>query len=208
MDKPTSRAIPRQSRSQQTLDLILDTAADLFVEVGYENTTTNAIAERAALSIGTLYRYYPDKDAVMKALVNRYYDQQIEMFEHIFVEDMKYLPPEIMIDRLLDPILKLHCGYPAFIHIMLGSDVSTDIASASCELDEEITRRLANFLKMLSPHLQDEQAHLTAVVTKSIFKSSVSMLASSQDEHFQNQVVVEIKKMLLAYLTPILEPQK
>ena len=44
MDKPSSRAIPRQSRSQQTLDLILDTAADLFVEVGYENTTTNAIA--------------------------------------------------------------------------------------------------------------------------------------------------------------------
>jgi AcrR family transcriptional regulator len=144
----------------------------------------------------------------MKALVNRYYDQQIKMFEHIFVEDMKYLPPEIMIDRLLDPILKLHCGYPAFIHIMLGSDVSTDIAAASCELDEEITYRLANFLKMLSPHLQDEQAHLTAVVTKSIFKSSVSMLASSQDETFQNQVVAEIKKMLLAYLTPILEPQK
>ena len=204
MDKPPSRAIPRQSRSQQTLDLILDTAADMFVEVGYENTTTNAIAERAALSIGTLYRYYPDKDAVMKALVGRYYDQQIEMFEHIFVEDMKYLPPQVMIDRLLDPILKLHCGYPAYIHILLSSDVSNDIAAASCELDREITLRLANFLKLLGPLMEDEQAYLTAIVIKSIFKSSISMLASTKDELFQNQIIAEIKKMLLAYLMPIL----
>ena len=62
------RGAPHQKRSQQTVDLILATAADLLEESGFENLSTNAICRRAGLTPPALYRYFPNKYAVLKEL--------------------------------------------------------------------------------------------------------------------------------------------
>ena len=66
------RKLPKQARSQQRVDTILDTAAQLFEEVGYESATTNEIALRAGVPIGSLYQFFTNKDAILNALVERY----------------------------------------------------------------------------------------------------------------------------------------
>lgn len=66
MAKP--RLEPRQQRSRETYDRILTVAADIFAELGYAGTTTNKVAEAAGISIGTLYHYFPHKDALLYAL--------------------------------------------------------------------------------------------------------------------------------------------
>lgn len=208
MSKNSFRNIPRQSRSQQTLDTILDTAAALFAEVGYENATTNAIAERASISIGTLYRYYPDKDAILKALAERYYRQERQLFESIFVEDMKYLPLPIVLDRVVDPMMELYTNYPAYAHILLGSDVSADIAAASREFEKELLGRTAAFLRLMAPHLDVDNSHLVAVVSKAVIKALISLSIASKDKQHRDKVTAEIKKMLLCYLEPLLKPQE
>ena len=58
------RVAPQQERSSRRLASFLDAAAELFAEVGYEATTMTAIAERSGSSIGALYNYFPDKQAV------------------------------------------------------------------------------------------------------------------------------------------------
>ncbi|WP_069164362.1 TetR/AcrR family transcriptional regulator [Nocardia altamirensis] len=70
MSAPRKR--PRQQRSQFTFEAILDAAAQLFERDGYLNTTTNKIAELAGISIGTLYHYIPNKDALLHALATRH----------------------------------------------------------------------------------------------------------------------------------------
>ncbi len=208
MSEKSVRNVPRQSRSQQTLDTILDTAAALFAEVGYENATTNAIAERASISIGTLYRYYPDKDAILKALAERYYSQERLLFESIFVEDTKYLPLPVVLDRILDPMMELYTSYPAYAHILLGSDVSADIAAASREFEEELLGRTADFLRLLAPHLDEDNSRLVAVVSKAVIKALISLSIASKDRQYRDKVTAEIKKMLLCYLEPILRPPR
>ena len=81
MSKNSTRTAPQQIRSQQRVDLILDTAAVLFSESGYENASTNAIAERAGISIGSLYRYFPDKDAILRALAGRYRAEMLALYD-------------------------------------------------------------------------------------------------------------------------------
>ncbi|HEY0947216.1 MAG TPA: TetR/AcrR family transcriptional regulator [Opitutaceae bacterium] len=66
------RKKPSQSRSQATVDVILDAAARIFVETGFDAATTNAIAERAGVSIGSLYQYFPNKLALLAALKERH----------------------------------------------------------------------------------------------------------------------------------------
>jgi AcrR family transcriptional regulator len=66
------RKAPRQARSQATVKAILDAAARVLVERGYAATTTNLVAERAGVSVGSLYQYFPNKDALIAALHDRH----------------------------------------------------------------------------------------------------------------------------------------
>ncbi|MEM9054377.1 MAG: helix-turn-helix domain-containing protein, partial [Pseudomonadota bacterium] len=74
---PTSkRAAPNQSRSQKTLELILAAASDLLEDVGFERLSTNLICKQAGLTPPALYRYFPNKYAVLKALGERLMERQ------------------------------------------------------------------------------------------------------------------------------------
>src|ERR1700684_1762224 len=71
------RVAPQQDRSSRRLASFLDAAAELFVEVGYEAATMTAIAERSGSSIGALYNYFPDKQAIALTLLGQY-AQEVE----------------------------------------------------------------------------------------------------------------------------------
>ncbi|MET7800720.1 TetR/AcrR family transcriptional regulator [Streptomyces decoyicus] len=64
------RKQPKQVRGELTRERILVAAAQVFAEYGYAAETTNRIAERAHVSIGSLYQYYPNKDAILVGAVN------------------------------------------------------------------------------------------------------------------------------------------
>ncbi|WP_369199441.1 TetR/AcrR family transcriptional regulator [Streptomyces sp. PU-14G] len=68
------RKQPRQVRAELTRQRILDAAAHVFAEYGYAAGTTNRIAQRARVSIGSLYQYYPNKDAILVELLTRHLD--------------------------------------------------------------------------------------------------------------------------------------
>jgi AcrR family transcriptional regulator len=69
------RKLPRQPRSRATVEAILEAAAQVFQHHGYAAGTTNRIAERAGVSIGTLYQYFPNKDAIVVALAREHLAQ-------------------------------------------------------------------------------------------------------------------------------------
>ena len=71
LDPLNPRKQPVQSRSSKTVDVILEAAAHILEERGFDGYTTNAIAERAGVSIGSLYQYFPGKDAITIALIER-----------------------------------------------------------------------------------------------------------------------------------------
>jgi AcrR family transcriptional regulator len=204
MSDYSTRSVPQQSRSQQRVDSILDTAADLFTEVGYEAATTNAIAERAGISIGSLYRYFSDKDAILRALAARYHQEEQELFDKVLTDDVIYLPLVVLLDRLIDPFLEMYCTCPVYAHILLGTDVSADIAAASQESEQEVIERLAGILVRVAPQIDTQQASLTAVICKAAVKSLISLRLSSSDEVFQTRITAEVKRMMLAYLEVVL----
>jgi len=72
-DSPVSpRKSPLQERSRRTVERILDAAARIFHEEGYTGATTNDIADEAGVSVGSLYQYFPNKDALLVALTKRH----------------------------------------------------------------------------------------------------------------------------------------
>ncbi len=77
------RASPTQTRGKERVRIILAAALDLFRARGIEEVTTNEIAEHAGIPIGSLYRYYPNKDAIITALTELYTDDIATIFAQI-----------------------------------------------------------------------------------------------------------------------------
>ena len=73
MKKPVDfqRRRPKQARAQVTVDSILEAAVQVLERSGAAGLNTNSVAERAGVSIGTLYQYFPDKEAILLALARR-----------------------------------------------------------------------------------------------------------------------------------------
>ncbi|KVM65519.1 hypothetical protein WJ59_17975 [Burkholderia gladioli] len=67
------RRLPQQQRATHTVDVILDAAAGILEEQGFYAYNTNLVAERAGISIGSLYQYFRDKAAITEALIARYH---------------------------------------------------------------------------------------------------------------------------------------
>ncbi len=80
--KPLRRK-PKQVRSGETFTVIVEAAAHVLLEHGYAKATTNRIAERAGVSIGSLYQYFDSKDAVFVAVMQNYIEQLAKAVQEI-----------------------------------------------------------------------------------------------------------------------------
>ena len=69
------RKKPVQSRSRETVEIIFEAAAQVFSQVGFASATTDRIAERAGVSIGSLYQYFPNKNAILVGLLERHLEE-------------------------------------------------------------------------------------------------------------------------------------
>jgi AcrR family transcriptional regulator len=70
------RATPVQTRSAKTLDVILAASAELLTEHGLPGFNTNAVARAAGINVATLYHYFPNKNAILRELFDRYEDER------------------------------------------------------------------------------------------------------------------------------------
>lgn len=77
----TSRKVPVQDRSKRTVQAILQAASQVLVRSGYENTTTGSIAERAGVSIGTLYQYFPNKELLVASVIEDHFKEVLSTVE-------------------------------------------------------------------------------------------------------------------------------
>ncbi len=103
------RKRPRQRRSEETVARILDAAARIFDERGYRATTTNHVAEEAGVSVGSLYQYFPNKDALLTGLTERHLEDALPpMLELGAWLDRTEPPPDVLARRLVESAAELN----------------------------------------------------------------------------------------------------
>jgi len=110
---------PKQARSRETFEAILRAAAQVFERSGYAGATTNRIAERAGVSIGSLYQYFANKDAILVALAERHLQQGNEHLAPLlaaFAAD----PPAVRegLELLVSAMVELHADTPCLHRVL------------------------------------------------------------------------------------------
>lgn len=196
------RREPRQERSRQQVNKILDAAAHIFAETHYDTATTNAIAERAGVSIGSLYQFFPNKAAIFHALTVRYHTQLHALLNEMTApEEMAQLPLAQLIETTIDTFYQFARSRPGFTEIMLSARSSPELASSDNALIQESMRRYAELLEARAPPLDPERRHLLAKVSVET-ADALLRLAITSEPPLNAQVLAEAKALLLAYLAP------
>lgn len=91
---------PLQERAKRTYEAILAAAAELLVEVGVERISTNLIAESAGITVPALYRYFPNKYAVLHALGAVLMDRQNQVFQEWFEANVQERNPQKLLENI------------------------------------------------------------------------------------------------------------
>jgi len=112
----TMRKDPRQARSRATIDAILDAAARILGERGWAGLTTNAAAETAGVSIGSLYQYFPNKLALVEAVRRRHLSEVLAVL-HAAADDKMTRTHRIA--ALVDGMIAVHSRFPAAHRVLL-----------------------------------------------------------------------------------------
>jgi AcrR family transcriptional regulator len=122
---PRTRTVPRkapqQQRSRDTVDVILAATARVLVKEGFDHASTNRIAEAAGVSIGSLYQYFPSKESLVAALIERHHDEMSAMLGDE-MERVADLPPAEVLRRMVTLMLQAHAVDPA-LHRVLNEQV-------------------------------------------------------------------------------------
>ena len=112
------RKAPKQQRSRATVDAILEATAQVLVEHGYEKSSTNLIARRAGVSIGSLYQYFPNKEALVAALAEKHVaDVMSELVAKL--EAARGLPLRPALRVMIDGLLAHHAEKPRVHQVLI-----------------------------------------------------------------------------------------
>lgn len=118
LTRKSVRRRPRQRRARQTVDAILDAVVRVLKREGFGAVTTNRIAEVAGVSIGSVYQYFPDKQAIFVALHQRHIEQVDRMVETKLVEHAASSLDELM-RAMIDGMINAHTADPELYELLL-----------------------------------------------------------------------------------------
>lgn len=110
-DPPRPRKLPRQARSRATFETILEATTRILQAGGLSAVTTNLVAETAGVSVGSLYQYFPSKEAILSELVTR---MRLSMSERLAVASLsaQELPLRQAIPLLMEAAVHQYATQP------------------------------------------------------------------------------------------------
>jgi AcrR family transcriptional regulator len=197
-----------QERSRKRYEEILDVAANLFLEKGFEGTTTNEIASRAGIPIGSVYQYFKNKEAIVAALSERYVEALRVVTDRVMDTEVTDLSTGPAIDRLFDPIVTFHASHPEFRSLWLASEFHRELRGPMILMDKEVLSRVEAILKLRAPGISPERARMVVTVIYLGLKALLALMGRSEDPAFRQQAAAEVKRMLTVYVDDIVREQK
>ncbi|MEU9476698.1 TetR family transcriptional regulator [Streptomyces sp. NPDC048191] len=192
----------RQARGERRIAQLLEAAARVFCSAGYTAASTNAIAREAGVSPGTLYQFFPNKEAIAIELGDRLVHEMRETYGEALAPVDPATPLEAAIGSAIDRFMAFNTEHPVFFALMHGSDIPGRMAESHDQLHATLIGRIEDLLASFMPGTSPADVTRTAHVCLGIYKSGLELVLAHEGAE-RAAYIQEIKNVLIRYLEPL-----
>lgn len=187
--------IPQQERSKATVEVIVEATASVFSKSGFKKTTTAKVAERAGVSVGSLYQYFPDKEALITAFFDKRLKEDVEWMERVaaraFEVPIEHSPAalvRIVTEEMVALYRRDRALYVSVAEIL-------PMAEQTPELRRGLSHAVnltANYLRLHPAVCGDRDPELLALVLFHSLRTSLFRIVESAPHHLDDPQLVDI----------------
>jgi AcrR family transcriptional regulator len=197
---PTSRAgRPRrkakQDRARETVAIVLEAAARVLLDQGYALATTNRIAKKAGVSVGTLYEYFANKEEVFDALIQR------ELESIVAAVGSRELNPDAPVDKKISQLVLASMGAMRFGPELFRSLEQVPNASFRRHLAQARQVVLESIKQLLEEHRAELRVTDLDLAAFMVVSAAEGVGANATSEFFGERLARELAVLLKVYLT-------
>jgi AcrR family transcriptional regulator len=204
MSKPSrarivTRKRPKQERSEALYEAILAAAAAELVAKGYAQATTNRIAVAAGVSVGSLYQYFPSKDAIIVELMRRYRATRIAIVEEKLAP-IDVEPLDTVVRSLFTALFHADARERDLLAVLVDHVARTEARREFVGYEESLSALVANALRRARTKIDVEDHDLAAHVMVRMVQALVHAAVTDAPKYDAKTIADEGTKLVLRYL--------
>ncbi|MFE0455974.1 TetR family transcriptional regulator [Streptomyces sp. NPDC058914] len=192
----------RQARGERRIAQLLEAAASVFCTTGYTAASTNAIAREAGVSPGTLYQFFPNKEAIAIELGSRLMHEMRETYGEALAPVDPATPLEEAVGAAVDRFITFNCEHPVFFALMHGPDIPGRMAEEHDALHATLLARIEGLLSSFLPEAPPADLTRTAHMCLGIYKAGLELVLAHEGAE-RDAYARELKDALIRYLAPL-----
>jgi AcrR family transcriptional regulator len=189
---------PQQERGEKRVEEILDAAEAVIAEVGVEAATTNAIAERAGASVGSLYHFFPNKEAIVQALSVRYEATLNRVKVAALSGNTTETTVRQMVDGIVDPFAKFMEERPAYLEVFHATQDPRRPWSLNPRFHQGIVEMVEALMRARAPDVDPAYRRLQATFAVEYVHRMLEA-AWSQPAAMRPGMIAELKRVFILH---------
>ena len=195
-----ARKGPKQQRSKVTVSAILDGTVRVLEQEGSDAATTSRIAEVAGVSVGTLYQYFANRDAILDALQDREFDRASEMMGRILARGA-YATDREVARAVIEGLLELHGAAPTLHRLLVVEGLRVTPTERVQAFDNRIIALVRSFLNLANVRIRRKNLDAAAFVVYQAVRASMLACLLERPPGLDSETLVdEITDLVLRYL--------
>ncbi|MEF3130362.1 TetR family transcriptional regulator [Rhizobium sp. 268] len=199
MDRIGLRRKPKQERSIQRLDVILAAAAKIIAEKGVSAMRMTELAVAAKVPIGSVYQYFPEKAAIVKALFDQH-AAAIQAKTATMFADVQTLDQALdLICDIIDWYYESYHDDPVYLGVWMGTETDQDLLQLNIEHSGRVAGIFQEAVRRLAPDLCDEEMYARTYLFSHLI-GAVIRLAAVSDKALARRMLDEWKRVIRASL--------
>ncbi|MGZ3687975.1 MAG: TetR/AcrR family transcriptional regulator [Bdellovibrionota bacterium] len=194
------RKSPNQERARATVEVLIEACTRILIREGYDRASTNRIAEEAGVSIGSLYQYFPSKEALVATLIERMLEEDRRLIERHLLASMPE-PIGELAPRLVEALLEAYSSNPRLRKVLIQEVPRVGRLQRVQKLKEDIAELLIQKLRTHSGKTRVKDPELAAFLLVNAMEGILYASVFDWPKHFDRErLAPEVSALVLRYL--------
>jgi len=196
------RKTPVQSRSAATIDTLHEATIQVLLKEGLVRCNTTRIAERAGISVGSIYQYYPNRDSLLAAILGRHLDHVASQIEQVCIENQGQ-SLVTMVSALVHEIFLTKLSHPQKSRALYAIAAERGGAQLSKKMSDRMIIAITDLLESASDIKFKESVVLAEIILSTIMGSIRRVLENQVTEKAEQQLEHHLNLMVTVYLQQV-----